>query len=287
MIAPELLVLGHVTRDIVGDQVRLGGAASYACRAAATFAVPTGLVTVAPADDVLLRPLRAIAGVVIHRIDAPEATTFELTYAGAARRIRLRARAPDLRPGDIPQPWRDAPVAYVGPVIGECDRALVAGLRGRTIVVGIQGWLRRSCGDGTLQPTVLDAAQRLPSGLAAVVLSELDHPDAEALAARLVRRCPVVAVTRGAAGVTLYTPAEVRHVAAAPAREVEPTGAGDVFGVVLALALNAGISLMEAATVACGAAARVVEGPDLGTLTRPSLQGLWPVVGSAALRRGA
>jgi sugar/nucleoside kinase (ribokinase family) len=47
---------------------------------------------------------------------------------------------------------------------------------------------------------------------------------------------------------------------------VDPTGAGDVFGLVLALSLAGGAAPTEAATLAAGAAARVVEGPGLGRL---------------------
>jgi sugar/nucleoside kinase (ribokinase family) len=55
-------------------------------------------------------------------------------------------------------------------------------------------------------------------------------------------------------------------VPAAPAIEVDPTGAGDVFGLVFALALARGADLATAGQRAAAAAARVVEGPGLGTL---------------------
>jgi sugar/nucleoside kinase (ribokinase family) len=75
-----------------------------------------------------------------------------------------------------------------------------------------------------------------------------------------------VAITRGARGATLRAPAGAWEIAAAPADEVDPTGAGDVFGVVLALGLAAGQSPPAAAAQAAQAAARVVEGPGLGRL---------------------
>jgi sugar/nucleoside kinase (ribokinase family) len=45
---PDLLVLGHVTCDDFGHELRLGGAAGYAARAAALLGIETGMVTVAP-----------------------------------------------------------------------------------------------------------------------------------------------------------------------------------------------------------------------------------------------
>jgi sugar/nucleoside kinase (ribokinase family) len=109
-------------------------------------------------------------------------------------------------------------------------------------------------------------ALHLPKGIAAVVFSELDHPDAENIARRLARHTHAVALTRGARGVTLFCAGEIIHVAAEPASEVDPTGAGDAFGIVFGLALSRGETLLDSARVACRLAARVVEGPVLGTL---------------------
>jgi len=75
-----------------------------------------------------------------------------------------------------------------------------------------------------------------------------------------------VAITRGAQGSTLLLAGDRLDVPAAPAHEIDPTGAGDVFGVVLTLHLGAGASPHQAATIAATAAARVVEGTGLGRL---------------------
>ena len=74
------------------------------------------------------------------------------------------------------------------------------------------------------------------------------------------------AITRGARGATLIRGAERVDIPAAPARELDPTGAGDVFGVVLTLELARDELLLTAGRAAAEAAARVVEGPGLGTL---------------------
>jgi len=55
-------------------------------------------------------------------------------------------------------------------------------------------------------------------------------------------------------------------VPAAAANEIDPTGAGDVFGVVLTLELARAATLAAAGRAAAAAAARVVEGAGLGTL---------------------
>ena len=262
---PHLLVIGHVTRDEVEGGVCLGGAAGYAALAAVRLGIETALVTAAPPADPLLAPLRALPKLSLHCADSDELTTFALAYAGSRRSLALRRRARALTADDIPEGWRGAPVAYVGPVAGECDRALVAALASRFVGAGLQGWLRRAAPDGTIGPAL--AAEALdPPPLGAAILSEEDHPDVEAVAARFAAAGATVAITRGACGATILAEGERIEVSPAPAREVDPTGAGDVFGVVLTLRLAAGATTRAAAAAAAEAAARVVEGPGLGTL---------------------
>ena len=266
---PHLLVLGHVTRDEVGGQVRLGGAASYAALAAARLGIETALVTVAPPDDPLLAPLRGAPRLAVHCVPSPVMTTFALTYDGPRRQLVLRRTAPPLRAADIPQRWRAATIAYVGPVAGECDRALLDALGARFVAAGLQGWLRRARGGGVeagvIEPALAPEALQ-PPRLDAAILSEEDHPDAEAIARRFAAAGALVAITRGARGATILEGGTRADIPAAPAVETDPTGAGDVFGVVLALGLAAGATAREAAVAAAAAAARVVEGAGLGRL---------------------
>jgi 1D-myo-inositol 3-kinase len=263
--APQLLVVGHVTRDEISGGARLGGAASFAACAAARLGVAVGLVTVAPPGEPLLDELRATPGLALACAAGDVITTFALTYEGQGRRLALLRRARAIVPDDIPGAWRAAPVAYVGPVAGECDGALVAALGARFVGAGLQGWLRRAGTDGTVGPALLPEAET-PPALGAAIVSELDHPAAEAIAARFAAAGATVAITRGARGATVLSADARLDVPAAPAREVDPTGAGDVFGVVLTLRLAAGDSPGAAATAAAAAAARVVEGPGLGAL---------------------
>ena len=261
----HLLVLGHVTCDEISGTTRLGGAASYAALAAARLGVDTALVTVAPPDDPLLAPLRAEPRLVLHCVPSEVMTTFALTYDAGHRRLWLRRTARPLRLDDIPVRWRDAAITYVGLVAGECDRALLAALDARFVAAGLQGWLRRDGVGGEIGPALAPEVIT-PPRLDAAVLSELDHPDAAALAARFAAAGARVAITRGARGATILDGDARLDVPAAPAVEVDPTGAGDVFGVVFALELGRGAPPKDAAVAAAAAAARVVEGPGLGRL---------------------
>jgi sugar/nucleoside kinase (ribokinase family) len=98
------------------------------------------------------------------------------------------------------------------------------------------------------------------------IVSDEDHPGAEGVVGRFAPGAGTCAITRGPRGATLWGPRQSIEIPAAPAREVDPTGAGDVFGVVLTLELAHGKPLAVAGRAAAWAAARVVEGPGLGTL---------------------
>ncbi|ADO72681.1 PfkB family carbohydrate kinase [Stigmatella aurantiaca] len=264
---PELLVIGHVTRDLFPGENRLGGAASFSTRAAAMLGIQTALVTAAPPDFSLLAPLKGLSNVSLHIVPSQTVTTFEVDYSGPRRRLYLREVARPIRIEDIPVAWRGIPVAYVAPVAGECDRALVDGLSAKLICAGFQGWLRRSGADQRVEPAITPEALEPPRGLNAIVFSEEDHPEGEFMAEQLAQKELLVALTRGRKGSTLRKGSQRWDISAAPAHEVDPTGAGDVFGIALTLALARGASPQEAARVASEIAARVVEGPELGKLT--------------------
>jgi sugar/nucleoside kinase (ribokinase family) len=265
--APELLVLGHVTRDEIEGEVRLGGAAGFAARAGVMLGLQTALVTAAPADSPLLAGLRALPALSLVVVPSEAITTFALDYRGPRRRLVLRAAARPLAPADVPEAYRAAAIAYVGPVAGECGRALVESLgRGPLVCAGLQGWLRRAGPGGVIEPALDAEAASPPANLRAAVLSEEDHPDAEDIAAGLAGQGLAVALTRGARGATILAGGERHELPAAPAEERDPTGAGDVFGVVFAVALARGQGAAQAGRLAARAAARVVEGPGLGTL---------------------
>jgi 1D-myo-inositol 3-kinase len=183
------------------------------------------------------------------------------------RKIHLRSKARTIAPADIPEHLRHTPVAYIAPVIGECGNDVIAALSSPCIVVGAQGWLRTTDAQGLLIPTLHPDITHPARNIKAVVFSELDHPSAEDIARTLTQHVSLVALTRGSKGVTLFTPdAAPVSLPASPAVEIDPTGAGDVFGIVLGLSLHKGMPHTQAAAQAAYAAARVVEGPGLGNL---------------------
>jgi len=194
-------------------------------------------------------------------------TTFGLEYSGSRRKLSLLERARSLTWDDIPPAWRSPKVLYLGPVAAECDESLLEKF-GDTYAIGcIQGWLRDPA-IGPVRPRRLPATCHTPTALRAVSFSASDHPAAAILAERLAASDIAVAVTRGRRGARVSCGHGRWRVPAAPAQQVDPTGAGDVFALVFGLSLWSGFDPEQAARRGALAAARVVEGPGLGNLAQ-------------------
>lgn len=290
-------VFGHVTEDRLVHARRLGGAAAFGAQAGLALDLLVHLHTAAPLDFDLLSPWMQHPHLHCSIQPAPCPTIFELDYSGPIRTITLKHRAQSLaRPKQAPSaiPPR---LIYLAPVIGECNAELLEWAAScGPVVLGLQGWLRKAGPKGVLQPDLdpmLSSTAPLHKQIVAIVFSELDHPQAHMLAHNLCMRGALVALTRGSQGATLWLPHSKKNITfdvpAAPAKEADPTGAGDVFGIVLGLALQAGLGPKAAAHHAAYAAARTVEGPQMGTLPkhaqdlRRSLSGDRPLKNEACI----
>ncbi len=262
----DYLVVGHVTQDRLPDgSLTPGGTASYAARTARALGLRTAVLT--SADDSL--DLSAVLpDVEIYRLSAASSTIFENRYTSDGRVQFLHARAALLTPDTIRDAGftgRPTGILHLGPVARECDPALADHIPADFLGLTPQGWMRRWDGSGrvTLGPWE-EATQWLPRA-DAVVLSEEDIGNDEALAAHWAAQTRILAVTRGARGCSVYVDGQVWHLPAFPAREVDPTGAGDVFAAVFFIRLWRGDDPMQAARRAnCIAAISV---------TRPGLSG--------------
>jgi sugar/nucleoside kinase (ribokinase family) len=199
-----------------------------------------------------------------------DTTTFENRYGPAGRRQWLHACAAPVSLADLPAAWREAPLVHLAPVAAELE--LAAALEAfPTALVGVtpQGWMRAWTMPlpSEVRPAPWRPAPALLRRVGLLVLSIEDLAGDEAVAAAYAAHCPLVVVTRGAAGATLYRAGAPRHVAPFAVRERDPTGAGDVFAAAMLARLLLTGDPEAAACFASAAAALAVEGPGLGGLT--------------------
>lgn len=220
------LVLGHAAKDLVPGGTRLGGTVAYAALTARVLGYTPGLVT-SYGDDLDLGQLDSIDRV---RVPSPVSTTFENVYTPSGRVQYLRDQAAPLSPDAMPPEWHQAPIAHVGPLVGEVAAHMIASLRNPFVGLTLQGWLRQWDGTGRVSlrdwPEAMDA---LPHAHAAVLSIE-DVQGDWAVAERWSKAARVLVITEGAQGCTVFVRGKgARHFLAPRQDEVDPTGAGDVF----------------------------------------------------------
>jgi len=279
--APDFLIIGHVTRDLLPDgSARLGGTALYAAFAAQRLGRRVAIVTSAPPD--LVAALRASApGVAVAASLAPVATTFEHVYSDGVRRLFLRGRANPLSANDIPLAWRTAPIVLLAPLADEVDPQLSAHFPLTTLLAATaQGWLRRWDAAGAVIPKRLDQEAVALSPIRALILSYEDllpppgvvvspldglpatQAEADTQLAAWAGATPLVVATRGATGAALWragAPPEL--FPGYPVNQIDATGAGDVFAAAFLVRLRETGDPRAAMDFANRCAALSVEGP--------------------------
>ena len=221
----DYLVIGHLACDLTPSGPRLGGTVAYSGLTAHALGLRVGIVT-AWGDEV---PLDALDGIQVSRVSVPHSTTFENVYTPDGRQQFLHHLAPDLTFDQVPPPWRDASIIHVGPIAGE-GKSLADG-QFSSSVLGLtpQGWLRTWTKTGRVYPGPwLESASILPKASAAVLSIEDVGGDEEQIEA-MANDCKVLAVTEGPAGARLYWNGDLRRFYAPRIKEVDATGAGDIF----------------------------------------------------------
>jgi len=225
MTRPDFLVIGHVVKDVVPGGWRLGGTAAYASLQAARLGLRAAVVTSAPGSMDLAALL---PGVEVRRVPSRRATSFRNCYRDGRRSQFVLAQARSLAVTDVPDAWRTAPIVLLGPVCGEVPPEATSLFAHSLVGVSAQGWLRRV---DSQRRVTSDAWPDCPSWREAyaVFVSEDDLAGGTRSLDRWSAVFPVVAYTQASRGACLHVDGRWRHIDAFAEREVDPTGAGDVF----------------------------------------------------------
>ncbi|ACG74303.1 PfkB domain protein [Anaeromyxobacter sp. K] len=264
--APRVLACGHVTLDRAGEVQVPGGSAWYAGHTWRGLGARVRVLTAAGPE----LPAAALAGLEAVVLPAPRTTAFENRYGpGGVRAQRVEAAAPPLDPGALPGGWRDADVLHLAPVLGEIDvPAFTAAVRARVVGLGVQGLVRAVLPGGEVAQPRWEPAPGALAGVDAVFVGEDDLRGQGDLVARLARAVPIVVLTRGARGCEVIARGRARRVGVSPAREVDPTGAGDAFAAGFLFGLARGDAPVDAARLGAAAGAIAVEARGGGALHR-------------------
>lgn len=227
-LAVHYLLLGHLTRDLTPAGPQLGGTAAYAALTALRLDYTPGIVS-ACGPELDLGP---VAGLPLACAPSAVSTTFENLYRPSGREQFIRARAEPLTAAMIPAGWLSAPIVHLAPLAQEIGAGLLPALSGHFIGLTPQGWLRRwdALGRVTTDVAAWPDAEAVLSQAQAAVLSIVDIDGDWAVAERWAKAAPVLVITEGEAGCTVFARGRgARQFRPPPVDEVDPTGAGDIF----------------------------------------------------------
>jgi len=261
-----VLLAGHVTLDRAALGMTPGGSAYYAARTYLGLGARVCVCTAAGSDF----PRDALAGTLADVAPAERTTRFANTYSPDGERTQLvEATAPPLLPERLPAAWRAPDLLHLAPVLAEVDmQAWRRAALPRFCAVGVQGWVRAVAPGGVVEQPRWEVSPQDLEGIDAACVSEEDLRGQGDLLDRLAAAVPVVALTKGARGCELLVRGRRSCVGTFPTREVDPTGAGDVFSAAFFLALAEGADAVAAARLGAAAASIVVEGVGGETLAR-------------------
>jgi sugar/nucleoside kinase (ribokinase family) len=261
--APDFVAVGHVTLDHFGGVTRPGGAALYAAVTAHRLGLTAAILTSHGADF----PLDAVPSQIeVVGLEAPATTAFEHRGGKGGRALRVLGAARPLGLADLPEDWHPAPLALLAPVLQEVDPVLAAAFPDAGVGAELQGWLRAVSADGAVSPTAWLSPNPTLGRLQAIFVSGQDVRGQEAQVVEWVQRVPLAVVTAGAAGAVLYVNGDRYEVRPRRTREVDPTGAGDVFAAAFLIHYDRHGDAWEAAEAAACAASLSVEGEGWSTV---------------------
>ena len=257
--APDFVAVGHVTLDRIGEATRPGGSALYAAVTAHRLGLSVGILT-SHGDDFPLDVIPSKIEVV--SVPAADTTRFEHRPDPGGRVSHVRAVAGPLTLDDVPDDWRSASLALLAPVVDEVDPMIATLFTDGAVAAAAQGWLRQVKPDGLVVPRPWRSPERLLQSVQALFLSREDIRGQETEVVAWFQRVPIGVLTADRDGALLFVNGERYEVHPRPAREVDPTGAGDVFATAFLVAWHRGDSLAAAGRFGAAAASIAIE--DVG-----------------------
>jgi sugar/nucleoside kinase (ribokinase family) len=221
----DYLMIGHVAHDVVPGGYRLGGTVAYSALTARALGLRVGIVTASGPET----SLEALQGIPVISLDSPHSTTFENIYTEHHRIQYLRAQAARIDFEAIPEAWRHAPIIHLGPIANEMDTILPPSFAPSLLALTPQGWMRQWDEEKRVfMREWKDADSVLPKAGAAILSHEDVHGNDE-LVEHMAHQTQVLVMTEGPAGAVVYWNGDRRRFRPPVVKEVDATGAGDVF----------------------------------------------------------
>lgn len=222
------LIIGHICHDVIPNGYTSGGAAAYAGLLTHRLGHPAQILT-SFGPDFQFAP--QFKGLDLHVVPSATTTVFENIYQPDGQRIQyLHSRASLLTPADLPKHWQFPKSALLGPICDEVSFEFLDFFAAQNTVTCAcpQGWMRQWDAQHRVSPKPIpDWSVLAKADL--VSMSEADVGGDWELIRAIAKQVPLLVVTQGAGGATVFEKGIATHYPAQKVEEKSPTGAGDVF----------------------------------------------------------
>jgi len=225
---PAFLAIGHFCQDVTPNGYTIGGGAAYSTVTARNLGLGTYAVTSVAEDFNRKNPVLDRINVTYH--DSIETTIFDNQYDQYGKRRQMILGIGDkLQPSHIPIELQNTGIVYLCPIADEVDPELVRCFKHSLIGVTPQGWMRQWGSSRQVRPKRWDTAEKILSHTDILVLSDEDILANPKDLDKYIQWTKIVVLTRGKNGAVLYENGQVIESSSYSVKEVDPTGAGDVF----------------------------------------------------------
>lgn len=264
---PDFLIVGTLTRDERDGGDLLGGSVTYCGIAAQRLGYRTAAVTRAaqpiPTPEIL-------SGIQLLLVPDEHTTTFRNIYSGGKRQQYLLRHTAPIHVSDLPPVWLHPKIALIAPLAQDVDKEIASAIDPHALIaIAPQGWMRQWDETGLVRPRAWSEARDILPHAGVLVMSAEDLGNNRQHLDDYIALTPIVVLTRGKQGCTVYSDGnKLCDVAALPAREIDPTGAGDVFTAAFLIRLSETNDPCAAAGFAAAAASLSVQA--VGTASIPT-----------------
>jgi hypothetical protein len=173
--------------------------------------------------------LKIMSGIEIINQIGKGTTTFKNIYSADGRTQYLQELAPQLDLAQIPAKLLKSRIVHFGPVAGEVSILGGKYFPDSKLGYSLQGWLRQWDDTGKVLPADLAIpTENLPApGTAFVSIEDLGFQ--RSALDQILLDFPDLILTKGRDGAELYQNGRILDISTNPVKELDPTGAGDIF----------------------------------------------------------
>jgi sugar/nucleoside kinase (ribokinase family) len=266
----DFVSIGHVSYDINeysdGSIVKNpGGAVAYASVLALNHGMKPGIITACGDDydyEIFLPNIRVCASKSLHT------TTFMNDYRADVRKQAIIYNSNKITKNLIPKNWMKPKIFFAGPLLHEIPKSSIGWIQADFSYIVPQGWFRKWNQEGiiNIQGNLSDLKFNHRWDL--LVLSEEESKSFTK--EQLLDCAKIVCITKSSKGAKIYCETgENYFIPSYIVKDLDPTGAGDIWATAMAIKLHSGSKPIDAGYYASAAAAISIESFGLPKFLSP------------------